>query len=87
VETGFPQKQCDNKKLEQRFAFVRTHVALEEAVVKSPELRTPKSRYLVRDLRTLTDAVAMELVAGLDTNRCENEDPGELPCICRTRAS
>ncbi len=35
---------------------------LDEAVIKSPQLRTPKNRYLVRDLRTLTDAAAMELV-------------------------
>ncbi|ESX54276.1 hypothetical protein X760_28795 [Mesorhizobium sp. LSHC422A00] len=29
---------------------------LEEAVLKSPELRNPENRYLVRDLRTLRDA-------------------------------
>lgn len=43
---------------------------LEEAVLKSPELRAPENRYLVRDLRTLRDAAFLLWTYGLH-NDCE----------------
>lgn len=43
---------------------------LEEAVLKSPELRNPKNRYLVRDLRTLRDAAFLLWSYGLHDD-CE----------------
>jgi hypothetical protein len=43
---------------------------LEEAVLKSPELRDPENRYLVRDLRTLRDAAFLLWTYGLHDD-CE----------------
>jgi hypothetical protein len=43
---------------------------LEEAVLKSPELRNPENRYLVRDLRTLRDAAFLLWSYGLHDD-CE----------------
>lgn len=43
---------------------------LEEAVLKSPELRNPENRYLVRDLRTLRDAAFLLWTYGLHDD-CE----------------
>ncbi|BAB54778.1 PRC-barrel domain-containing protein [Mesorhizobium japonicum] len=43
---------------------------LEEAVLKSPELRKPENRYLVRDLRTLRDAAFVLWTYGLHDD-CE----------------
>ncbi|MGY2997434.1 hypothetical protein ACVWWD_006295 [Mesorhizobium sp. URHB0026] len=43
---------------------------LEEAVLKSPELRNPNNRYLVRDLRTLRDAAFLLWSYGLQDD-CE----------------
>jgi hypothetical protein len=43
---------------------------LEEAVLKSPELRKPENRYLVRDLRTLRDASFVLWTYGLHDD-CE----------------
>jgi sporulation protein YlmC with PRC-barrel domain len=43
---------------------------LEEAVLKSPELRDPANRYLVRDLRTLRDAAFLLWSYGLHDD-CE----------------
>ena len=43
---------------------------LEEAVLKSPELRNPDNRYLVRDLRTLRDAAFLLWSYGLHDD-CE----------------
>jgi hypothetical protein len=43
---------------------------LEEAVLKSPELRNPANRYLVRDLRTLRDAAFLLWSYGLPDD-CE----------------
>jgi hypothetical protein len=43
---------------------------LEEAVLKSPELRDPENRYLVRDLRTLRDAAFLLWSYGLHED-CE----------------
>ncbi len=43
---------------------------LEEAVLKSPELRDPGNRYLVRDLRTLRDAAFLLWSYGLHDD-CE----------------
>ncbi|ESZ53480.1 PRC-barrel domain-containing protein [Mesorhizobium sp. L103C131B0] len=43
---------------------------LEEAVLKSPELRNPENRYLVRDLRTLRDAAFLLWSYGLQED-CE----------------
>ncbi|WP_206523552.1 MULTISPECIES: PRC-barrel domain-containing protein [unclassified Mesorhizobium] len=43
---------------------------LEEAVLKSPELRNPENRYLVRDLRTLRNAAFLLWSYGLQDD-CE----------------
>lgn len=43
---------------------------LEEAVLKSPELRNPENRYLVHDLRTLRDAAYLLWSYGLH-DECE----------------
>lgn len=43
---------------------------LEEAVLKSPELRKPENRYLVRDLRKLRDAAFILWSYGLHDD-CE----------------